>query len=297
MIPLWAQPFESAIRWQESLSRHNTWHVGGVAECYFEPQSREQLQSFLSVLPLDWPAHWLGLGSNVLIRDGGLRGAVISTLKLNQLQKLDPHTVLAEAGVPCARLAKECVAWNIGPAAFWVGIPGTVGGALALNAGAWEGETWTQVSQVELIDRQGKITLKPASAFSAGYRQVAGLEANQWFLSATFRMEPQAVSESTRMRELLEERRQRQPIGAWSGGSTFKNPRPEFAARLIEAAGLKGYRLGGAVVSDKHANFILNEGEASAADIESLIEAIIKKVESVSGIRLAPEVRIMGDHA
>lgn len=295
--PHWALEFNQSIRWQEALSRHNTWHVGGVAECYFEPESRTQLQHFLGVLPSEWPIHWLGLGSNVLIRDGGLKGVVISSLKLNALKRLDDQNVSAEAGVPCARLARECVAWGLGPAAFWVGIPGTVGGALAMNAGAWDGETWTHVAEVEIINRQGCLSLKPATAFGASYRQVTGLEPQEWFIAARFELLSQPESEAERMRALLDERRQKQPIGAWSGGSTFKNPPADFAARLIDASGLKGLRVGGAMVSDKHANFIVNEGQASAADIENLIGIIIDRVERSHGVRLQPEVRIVGEPA
>jgi UDP-N-acetylmuramate dehydrogenase len=290
----WAKPFEPQIKWNEPLARHNTWHVGGTAECYFEPQSREQLQSFMQALPVDLPVHWLGLGSNVLVRDGGIRGVVVSPLAINRLTT-DGSTVFAEAGVPCARLARECVQWQLGPAAFWVGIPGTVGGALAMNAGCWNGETWRAVTEVEIINRQGMIERKSAKEFTVGYRHVDGLNPDQWFLSATFDLCKLDQSEAERIRELLDERRQKQPIGAWSGGSTFKNPVPQYAARLIEEAGLKGRRVGGAYVSDKHANFIINDGHASANDIETLIEFIIATVKQSFGVQLMPEVKILGE--
>jgi UDP-N-acetylmuramate dehydrogenase len=296
-IPTWAGAFLNSIRWNEPMSRHNTWHVGGPADCYFEPQSREQLQQFFVSVPAELPIYWIGLGSNVLIRDGGLRGVVISPRALNKLVIQNDGKVFGESGVPCARLAKECIQQLWGPAAFWIGIPGTVGGALAMNAGAWNGETWAHVDSVELINRQGQISISTAQQFSVGYRSVAGLQSDQWFLSATFKLQKQAQSEETQMKSMLEERRLKQPIGAWSGGSTFKNPKPSFAAHLIEQCGLKGYRVGGALVSEKHANFIINDGEARASDIEQLMNHIVETVHKQSGIRLTAEVRIMGEAA
>ena len=202
--------------------------------------------------------HWLGLGSNLLVRDGGIRGAVIATGGLpRELERLDERRVRASAGLACMLLAKRCVRWQLGPAAFFAGIPGTVGGALAMNAGAFGGETWTNVESVTTIDRRGELHERPRAEFEIDYRSVRG-PANEWFLGATFRFEHDASSSMDAIKELLARRNAAQPLGVPSCGSVFRNPPGDFAGRLIEQAGLKGRRFGGAMVSDKHANFILN---------------------------------------
>ena len=288
--------FASRIRLGEPLSRHTSWHVGGPADVFFTPRDRADLIAFLKVLPPDVPLLWLGLGSNLLVRDGGVRGVVISTRDaLAVLERRGERDVYAEAGVPCAKLARQCARWDLGPAEFFTGIPGTVGGALAMNAGAFGGETWKQVRSVQTVDRHGEVRERPASEFSVGYRHVEAPANDEWFLAGVFHFT--AGSSEAGTRELLERRKQTQPIGEWSCGSVFTNPPGDHAARLIEAAGLKGLRIGGAVVSTKHANFILNEGAASARDIESLIEEVQTQVERRHGQRLTPECRIVGEAA
>jgi UDP-N-acetylmuramate dehydrogenase len=233
----------------------------------------------------------------VLVRDGGLRGVVISTHgTLDELQRLDETQIRGGAGVACARLAKQCVKWGLGPAEFFAGIPGTLGGALAMNAGAFGGETWRHVVEVETIDRTGVRRTRPASEYRVGYRSVIG-PAEEWFISVRLQFEPRPEAHQDEIRDLLARRKESQPIGAWSGGSTFTNPVGDHAARLIDAAGLKGHRIGGASVSTKHANFLLNEGEATARDIEELILHVQRTVERVHGVHLEPEVRIMGEPA
>jgi UDP-N-acetylmuramate dehydrogenase len=290
--------YRSGIRFDEPLARHTTWHVGGPADAYYTPSSAEELAQFLADLPSDVPVYWLGLGSNCLIRDGGIRGVVISLhLGLGRLEKLTDTTVHADAGVPCARLAKQCTRWLLGPAEFFAGIPGTVGGALAMNAGAWGGETWPHVIEVDVVNRAGERTTRLASEYQYGYRHVTPPIANEWFIAARFAFTNDPTVSQDRIKEMLEERRAKQPIGTWNCGSTFTNPPGEHAARLIESAGLKGRRIGGAVVSEKHANFLVNEGNASAADIENLIELVRAEVERVHGVYLATEVRIVGESA
>jgi UDP-N-acetylmuramate dehydrogenase len=290
--------YRSGIRFDEPLARHTTWHVGGPADAYYTPSSAEELAQFLADLPRDVPVYWLGLGSNCLIRDGGIRGVVISLhLGLGRLEKLTDTTVHADAGVPCARLAKQCTRWLLGPAEFFAGIPGTVGGALAMNAGAWGGETWPHVIEVDVVNRAGERTTRLASEYQYGYRDVTPPIANEWFIAARFAFTNDPTVSQDRIKEMLEERRAKQPIGTWNCGSTFTNPPGEHAARLIESAGLKGRRIGGAVVSEKHANFLVNEGNASAADIENLIELVRAEVERVHGVYLATEVRIVGESA
>jgi len=286
--------FDSRIRLGEPLSRHTSWHVGGPADVFFTPESRDDLIAFLKLLPPDVPLLWLGLGSNLLVRDGGVRGVVISTREaLTAIERRGERGVYVEAGVPCARLARSCARWDLGPAEFFSGIPGTVGGALAMNAGAFGGETWSQVAQVETVDRHGVVHERAAREYGVAYRHIDPPAAQEWFLAAHFTFRNGSSEEGTRA--LLERRKQTQPIGEWSCGSVFTNPPGDHAARLIESAGLKGLRVGGAVVSAKHANFIVNEGAASARDIETLIEQVRLEVERQHGRRLVPECRIVGE--
>jgi len=280
------------------MSRHTSWHVGGPAEVFFNPRDRMDLAAFLRSLPGDVPVHWIGLGSNVLVRDGGLPGVVIATYgALERLERISQTTVFAEAGVACARIAKQCVRWGLGPAEFLAGIPGTLGGALAMNAGAFGGEIWQHVVEVQTIDRRGAEHLRAASEFQVGYRSVNAPVQDEGFLAARLHFDRKPSANDEDVRALLARRKASQPIGAWSCGSVFTNPPGDHAARLIEAAGLKGFRIGDAAVSQKHANFIVNYGAATAADVEQLIEHVRATVERVHGVRLTPEVRILGERA
>ncbi len=268
-----AREFADRVQRDEPMSRHTSWHVGGPADAWFSPRDVEDLSAFLRSLPAEVPVTWVGLGSNLLVRDGGIRGVVISVHGiLNALERVGTDGVRAEAGVPCARLGRQCAKWQLGPADFFAGIPGTVGGALAMNAGAWGGETWPRVVEVETIDRAGERHRRAASEYRYGYRSVTPPVPGEWFLAATFRFEPRPDASTDSIKRLLEKRHASQPIGAWSCGSVFTNPPGGHAAELIDRAGLKGFRIGGAAVSEKHANFILNEGEATAADLEALVQ-------------------------
>ena len=280
------------------MSRHTSWHVGGPAEVFFNPRNRKELAAFLKALPGEVPIHWIGLGSNVLIRDGGLKGVVISTHgTLDRFDRINQNQVYGEAGLACARIAKQCMKWGLGPAEFFAGIPGTLGGALAMNAGAFGGETWRHVIEVETIDRHGQERARPASEFQWSYRQVTPPVKDEWFVAAKLAFERSKVANETQIRELLERRRASQPIGEWSCGSVFTNPPGDHAARLIDTAGLKGFRIGGASVSEKHANFIINHGNSTAVDLERLIQHVQDTVEKAHGLSLHPEVRIVGDAA
>ncbi len=287
-------PTTEALR-NEPLRKHTSWRVGGPADLFYTPTSIEELKPLLAGLPPATPVHWLGFGSNLLVRDGGIRGAVIATASLpRELERLDERRVRASAGLACMLLAKRCVRWQLGPAAFFAGIPGTVGGALAMNAGAFGGETWTHVESVTTIDRCGEVRQRRRDDFEIDYRTVRG-PANEWFLGATFRFEHDTASSMDAIKALLARRNAAQPLGIPSCGSVFRNPPGDFAGRLIEEAGLKGRRLGGAMVSDKHANFIVNMGDATAADIEALIAEIRAAVAQRSGVVLELEVRVIGE--
>jgi UDP-N-acetylmuramate dehydrogenase len=289
--------FSARVLHDVPMSKHTSWHVGGPADLFFTPRDVMDLAAFIRQLPPDLSLLWVGLGSNLLVRDGGVRGAVISTHgALGQLERVSATRIYAGAGVPCARIARQCVKWGLGPAEFFAGIPGTLGGALAMNAGAWGGETWRHVTEVETLDRRGIRHARAPANYEIAYRRVKG-PADEWFVAARLEFERKPGSADGAIRELLERRKESQPIGEWSCGSVFTNPPGEHAARLIETAGLKGFRIGDASVSEKHANFIINHGAARAADIEALILHVQRTVAAVHGIALTPEVRIVGDPA
>ena len=279
------------------LARYTSWRAGGCADVAYVPADREDLALFLRQLPIFEAVTVLGLGSNVLVRDGGVRGAVILTHgALGTLERVSATRIFAGAGVSCARIARQCVKWGLGPAEFFAGIPGTLGGALAMNAGAWGGETWRHVQDVQILDRRGVRRTRVPADYEIGYRHVRG-PADEWFVAVHLTFERKPGANDAAIRELLERRRESQPIGEWSCGSVFVNPRGDHAARLIESAGLKGHRIGDASVSEKHANFIINHGSARAADIEALIRHVQRTVAEVHHVELATEVRIVGEPA
>lgn len=282
------------LRHNEPMSRHTSWRVGGPAEVFFIPSSIEDLASFLAELDADVPLFWHGAGSNLLVRDAGLPGVVISaTRMLKDLDRTGEQRVRAGAGVPCTQLARQCVRWGLGPSEFFAGIPGTVGGALAMNAGAHGGETWERVASVKTIDRGGVLHERTPDDFTIAYRSVKG-PANEWFVEANFEFDADIAPSMETMKTMLDRRKTTQPLGLPSCGSVFRNPPGDYSARLIETAGLKGHRIGGAEVSTKHANFIINRDNASASDIEELIEHVQKTVLDVHGVSLQHEVRIVG---
>ena len=284
------------LRTDVPMARHTVWGIGGRAARCYEPADADDLATFLVALPRGEPITWLGLGSNVLVRDGGIRGTVVLVgAGLGRLESLDASTVRAEAGVPCPKVARYAVRNALAGCEFFAGVPGTVGGALAMNAGAFGGETWDIVRGVETIDRSGSCHRHHPDAFRVGYRQVEG-PPHEWFIAAEFALQPdRAGTAAANLQALLRRRAETQPMGRRSCGSVFRNPPEDFAARLIDASGLKGTRVGGAMVSTKHANFIINTGAASAADVEQLMERIVDRVARDSGIRLQPEVRVVGD--
>ena len=286
-----------ALRHREPLARHTVWGIGGLADRYFEPADVHDLAAFLAGLPEGEPLLWIGLGSNLLVRDGGVRGTVISTVRLRAVDHVGPVTLQAEAGAAGPRVARIAARHGLTGCEFLAGIPGSMGGALAMNAGAFGAETWPVVSEVETVDARGERRWRPASHFRYGYRIVDGPR-NEWFVSCRLVLEPDAQRRAVaRIRELLAERAAAQPTGARSCGSVFRNPPGDFAGRLIEASGLKGRRIGGAVISEKHANFIINDARARAADVEALIATVVEEVERRQGVRLEPEVRIVGESA
>ncbi len=279
----------------EPMSKHTSWRLGGPADMYFRPDSLAALRDFLRGLDDDAPVYFTGLGSNLLVRDGGIRGVVINPLKaLGTVARLEDGRVEAGAGVACTAFARRCAAWGLGPSDFFAGIPGTIGGALAMNAGAFGGETWDRVVEVDTIDRQASIRTRDRSDYEISYREISAPK-DEWFVTARFAFDSGDEFNLDRVRALMRERQDKQPLGLPSCGSVFRNPPGHFAAQLIESAGLKDYRIGGAVVSDKHANFIINTGDATAADIEALIAHVRSVVEARHGVLLDLEVHIVGE--
>ena len=284
------------LRHHEPMARHTSWRVGGPADVYFEPQDLPQLQAFLADLPAGMPLLWVGLGSNLLVRDGGFRGAVVCLGKgFAGIEPLDDRTLTAGAAVPCAKLAQHLGRVGLAGGEFLAGIPGTVGGALAMNAGAHGGETWQRVQAALTVDRRGNTHRRTPADYRIAYRSVEG-PPDEWFIGAEFAFEPaDAESVQAAIRALLRRRAATQPLRQANAGSVFRNPPGDHAARLIEAANLKGLTIGQAQVSTVHANFIVNLGGARAADIETLIDTVQQRVEAAFGVRLEPEVRRVGE--
>ena len=295
------------MRLNEPMHRHISWRAGGKARRYYIPADLNDLSIFLRQLPVDEPVHLIGLGSNLLVRDGGLSGTVIALhARLNELELLQYERsgglIFAGAGVACAKVARFAAKHQLAGAEFLAGIPGTVGGALAMNAGCYGAETWDFVTQVKVINRAGEIMLRQPADYTVGYRSVQrkGLSEDstqhEWFVGGFFQLKhgDESVSRQ-KIKELLTRRVESQPLNKPNAGSVFRNPPGDHAARLIEVCGMKGAVVGGAMVSTKHANFIINTGQASAADIESLIRRVQDCVETKTGIQLVPEVRIIGE--
>ena len=282
----------------EPLAKYTTWRVGGLAKVMYKPKGIDDLANYLQTLPTDEPILWIGLGSNSLIKDTGFAGNVILTQGcLENIDLIDTNSVRVEAGVSCAKMARFCARNNLAGAEFWAGIPGTMGGALRMNAGCFNGETWNFVREVETINRQGEIIKRKADEFAIAYRSVVGLNPDEWFVSATcdFANGEKDKSLAT-IKELLARRSATQPTNEYNCGSVFRNPPNNFAAKLIEECKLKGYKIGGAQVSEKHANFIINcAGDAKAQDIEQLINFVRDAVYENAKINLIQEVHIIGE--
>jgi UDP-N-acetylmuramate dehydrogenase len=316
-------PLRGEMHHQVAMSRHTSWRAGGVAERLYQPADLADLQAFMCQVDAEESLYVVGLGSNLLVRDGGLRGTVVLMHgALKELHKNEDGRVYVEAGVPGAKLARYTANQDLQGGAFFAGIPGTLGGMLAMNAGCYGSETWQHVDEVQVLTRSGELLRRTAAEYEVGYRSVSRkwevesgqsenrgsvnaarptplspLSQEEFFVSATLHF-ANGDGEIARheIKELLSKRIASQPLNLPNAGSVFRNPVGDHAARLIESCGLKGKRIGGAQVSEKHANFIVNTGGASAADIENLIEEVRATVAAQTGVGLHPEVRIIGEH-
>lgn len=300
----------------EPMSRHVSWRAGGVAQRMYRPADLSDLQGFLQKMPADEPLAVVGLGSNLLVRDGGLHGTVIQMVGALTELCVDGAYVYAQAGVPGAKLARFAASNNLCGAEFFAGIPGTLGGMLTMNAGCYGSETWQKVQRVQVLTRRGELLERTPQEYEIGYRYVALKEKEEggggkggepaphedpallqeFFVGAWLKLETGDVEKVRQeIRELMEKRSASQPLQLPNAGSVFRNPPGGHAAKLIEGCGLKGKRIGGAQVSEKHANFIVNVGDATATDIEDLINEVRATVLQQTGVELHPEVRIIGE--
>ena len=288
------------LKRDEPMSRHVSWRTGGRSDRFYAPADVEDLSHFLAQLPANEPLLFMGLGSNLLVRDGGWRGTVIMMHGAKLRPEKDGSLIYAEAGVASPKVARFAARLDLEGGEFLAGIPGTVGGALAMNAGCYGGETWDVVMRVRTIDRRGRQYERKRDEFEIGYRHCAPVpEREEWFTGAWFAFRS-GDGETSRgiIKELLARRVETQPLSLPNAGSVFRNPPRDHAARIIESCGMKGFGRGGATVSEKHANFIVNPGgKASATDIEWLIEHIQRIVYQMKGVVLQTEVRIVGEPA
>ncbi len=292
------------LRLKEPMGPCLSWRAGGAADRFYVPADEDDLAAFLRQLPAAEPVLFLGLGSNLLVRDGGFRGTVVQTYS-NKLQPaLVDGLVYASAGVASPKVARFATAHGLAGAEFLASIPGTVGGALAMNAGCYGTVCWEIVDHAITIDRRGRLRKRTKASFDIGYRHCelktkGRIGETEWFVAAYFKLangDPEASRQ--RVKEMLDRRVASQPLDLPNAGSVFRNPPGDHAARLVEACGLKGAATGGASVSRKHANFIVNPGRnASAADIEGLVNSVRATVREKTGVDLQPEVRIVGEPA
>jgi UDP-N-acetylmuramate dehydrogenase len=284
------------------LARHTTWRAGGRADRLYVPADRDDLAAFVRSLPAGEPITVIGLGSNMLVRDGGVRGTVILMHNPGAMLAVQDGMIYADAGLASPKLARFAALHGCGDAEFLAGIPGTVGGALAMNAGCYGGETWRFAERAEVLGRDGTFAVRTRRDYAIGYRTVTerdGTPPSGIFTAAWFRFPAgDAAAARARIKELLGRRVATQPLSLPNAGSVFRNPPGDHAARLVESCGLKGLAIGGAQVSEQHANFIVNPGrDARAADIEALIEHVRRVVQERTGVDLEPEVRIVGEAA
>ena len=287
-----------ALYLKEPMARHVSWRAGGCADRFFVPKDIADLSRFLKTLMPQERLLFVGLGSNLLVRDGGFRGTVILMHQPKLAPEMRERLVYAQAGVASPKVARLAALNHLAGAEFMAGIPGTVGGALAMNAGCYGSETWDIVARAVTIDRAGELHERHKSEFAIAYRQCASPQ-EEWFVGAYFGLQAgDGEASRARIKEFLARRIATQPLQLPNAGSVFRNPPGEHAARLIELCGLKGLQRGGARVSEKHANFIVNpDGTASAADIEWLILEVKRVVAKERGVQLVPEVRIVGEPA
>lgn len=281
----------------EPMSAHTTFRVGGPADYFVTPDREEAVRDLIALLKeREIPYYVIGNGSNILVGDKGFRGVVIQIFKKMNRIRTEGETIYAQAGALLSRIAAQALANELTGFEFASGIPGTLGGAVIMNAGAYGGEMKQVLSNVCVLTREGELRVVPAGQMKMGYRTSSFAENQDIVLSAELRLERgSADSIRSYMEELRERRILKQPLEYPSAGSTFKRPEGYFAGKLIQDAGLCGFRVGGAQVSKKHCGFVINRDHATAADIVELMRQVADKVEENAGVRLEPEVKQIGE--
>lgn len=296
--------FKGDIKSDEPLSRHTSYTIGGPADVLAWPADREDLRLLLQTIKTRNLRYFIiGAGTNLLVRDGGFRGVMIALHRMNTIKIEREYrsiggsfvVVYAEAGASLAKLLSFSVEQGLTGLEFAAGIPGTVGGAVCMNAGTSLGEMGDVIESVTLISPEGELSTRSAEEMEFGYRMASIPEGHLVLEVRVVLRRDDKGKIKLRLKELLDARKQRQPWGLPNAGSVFKNPQEESAGMLIESAGLKGRTIGGAQVSEKHANVIVNTGNAKAADVLALMEIVKEKVLEVSGVRLVPEIKIIGE--
>lgn len=289
--------FESEnIKYDELMKNHTTFKIGGPADVLVTPRSFEQISDIIKLCKENnVPYYVIGNGSNLLVKDGGIRGVVIKLTELNKI-KSEGENIIAECGAAIGDVSKAAIEASLTGIEFACGIPGSVGGALTMNAGAYNGEISNVLESALIIDNNGEIRRLSKDEMELGYRMSAVLKYGYTVLEATFKLhkgEHEKIKE--RVDDLTRRRNEKQPLEYPSAGSTFKRPEGHFAAKLIEDSGLKGFHVGDAEVSAKHSGFVINRGEASAREIMQLVEVVQEEVKNKFDVELHMEVRIIGE--
>lgn len=288
---------EENIHTNEEMSRHTTFRTGGPATLFIQPNSFEELQSIIQEIKKSGEKYFiLGNGSNILVSDKGFDGVVISLSEFTKIELLSETEIQAQAGAINSGIAAFARDNSLTGFEFAAGIPGTIGGAMVMNAGAYGGEMKLVTKEVKVIDLEGNIVTLDKEAMQFGYR-TSFIKGKEYIvLSVVLKLEPgdrDAVTKT--MTELALKRKEKQPLEYPSAGSTFKRPAGNFAGKLIEDSGLRGYTVGGACVSEKHCGFVVNKGDATSADVYRVIQDVRAKVLEDSGIELEPEVILLGE--
>ncbi len=288
---------EDQILKDEPMDKHTTFRAGGKADYLVMPSNEEQVRDLVLLLKKEnVPYYVMGNGSNLLVRDQGFKGVIIQIArKMNQI-RVEGETIYAQAGALLSKIAAQALGEGLTGFEFASGIPGTLGGAVMMNAGAYGGEMKQVIVNACVLTSAGEIAVIPADLMELGYRTSVFAKNQDIILSAQLKLEygNEAVIREY-MDELKEQRVSKQPLEYPSAGSTFKRPEGYFAGKLIQDAGLRGFQVGGAQVSEKHCGFVINKDHATATDILSLMEQVSDKVETKFGVRLEPEVKIIGE--
>lgn len=285
------------VQKDEPMSRHTTFRVGGAADYFVTPNEEEQVRELVLLLRKEGvPYYIMGNGSNLLVGDKGYRGVMIQIYKNMNAIRTEDEMIYAQAGALLSKVSAQALANGLTGMEFASGIPGTIGGAVMMNAGAYGGEMKQILTDACVLTQQGELKVVPAEQMELGYRTSVFAKEQDVILNARLKLK-KGDAESVRayMEELKEKRVTKQPLEFPSAGSTFKRPEGHFAGKLIQDAGLRGFQVGGAQVSEKHCGFVINRGNATAADIVSLMEQVTDRVENMFGVRLEPEVKRIGE--